>query len=274
MQRDNLGVQVTRIGNQVNDLLPNPVVGRRGEEKKIIDWNGADQRAQMMTLCVYSFINATTNPAIFVGPLVGRCEFGSGGGTSEFEFDIPTSKRILNSNNGAVPPPPGDVPLLKGDGVILSVPASRVGIYARNDANAGLNILEAVNTTIGTFPQSQAHVGAFSAYSVKDSRIFRTLVWAREAAGELAPGASRTVAVPAYARRVIFPRFPMSSTIEVSITDLWGGFHGVYTIPAQDVGNATNPIFLDLTPYDFLITITNTSAAPIVTGLCRFELAL
>lgn len=266
-----LDTEKTRIGNQINILMPSRTAGRRGDEQKIIDVNGHDSKSQLMTVCVYSgLIDKESGGLPVVGPIIGRIDYGSGGGSFGFEFDIPTPAALLND---------GDTDKTVFGALHISVPASRVAVFARNDANAGMNIVEEVvgPPVIGRFPDRSAGVGAFIGYSIKDSRIYRTLIWAVpdkaaapvDLAGELAAGATRTIPIPACSRRVTFPRTPLAMTLDVAIASSYSGAsHGIYAIAAGSQG------LIELTPFDSFLTVTNTGASPITTGAARFELEI
>jgi hypothetical protein len=174
-------------------------------------------------------------------PLVGRVEWGVGGGFQAIEVDIP-GPRVpgLQFPFGS----PANFPIDDlGNGVQVLVTGSAVRAYARNDSNIGLG----VNATLpvqGTGPGFIAKVIAFvsPAYGRGGPPVKRTIYLCRGAGGvaggALPAGGSAVVTnVPLFARRVWIHRFPIATTpLNVQLRDTQSVTVGEVNLPVNSIG--------------------------------------
>lgn len=218
-RRDELGS--TKI------VAPSQSIGR-GQYQKMIDVDAPDACAVPILVSIRSeysieqpVVLSGTGPAPSSGneqigsPLVGRVEWGVGGGFNAIEFDVP-SPRIPSNNKPIGFPESWPTPDI-GNGIQLVVTGSAVRVYVRNDSNIGVSLDPTVSVNPGPAPHvpSPAKVISFigpgGVGATGASRLTRT-IFAVTGGVNLGPGQATTITVPMFAKRVRFPRTPIGTT--------------------------------------------------------------
>lgn len=251
---------------------PNATFGLRGEEVKLIDISVDDKGAVPVMISLRAEYSITAAGVWTVGePLVGRLQWGVGGGQNQVEFDIPSGRlpdRIApNATSGFGNATINQAPTRNtGRGVQIRLGGtSHVSLYARNDGSmVPLNAAAPpylVGDTIGN--NAPAKILAFVAPGSDsaaggNTRLERSIVAVGSNGGTpLAPGATVHVTLPPFAKSVRFERLPAGSPILVTMFTNNAVATRDVNIPVNDEG----PIDLSATT-DFII-ITNQSAANI-----------
>lgn len=213
---------------------------------------------------VYVSLNAsgTLSNGTPIGPLTGRCEFGSGHAIHEIEFDVPV--------NGV---PPGNAfasQVLQGGGTTLAVPATAVNCKVRNDGALIPPIGDAPLGIFGNFVQPA--VSASMGVGNRPSSLLTRTIWAVNATvgNGLANNANVVVPIPPYAKRVYIGRSGPAAAAPAITLNLNGVNYseGGYAVaagvqsPEFPVGNES------------FLTVINSSGAEILGLSCVFFLGL
>jgi hypothetical protein len=174
-------------------------------------------------------------------PLVGRVEWGVGGGFQAIEIDIPGPRvPSLQFPTGS----PQNFPIDDlGNGVQILVTGSAVRAYARNDANIGLGVNPAIAAGSGGGEDDKAKIICFvsPAYGRGGPPVKRSVYLARgaggAAGGALGPGLAVVSNVPMFARRVWVHRFPIATTpMNIQLRDTQSVTIGEVNLSANEIG--------------------------------------
>jgi len=242
-----------------------------GDPVRILNIEGSDADSETVLITLQNetvFLNQTAMPV--PGPVVGIVEFGTGSGFARIEFDIPSPV------GGPAPNQPSGgtsdifVPQ-KNNVVTLCLPASSIRVFARNDAQIGM--LNAFNTTTvnvnNASRNTPAMIRCHAAYG-KSNMVRERVTRQYYIAGTAGPSLGVTsiiIGLPAFAKRVSFPRVPVSQTIDVSFGSYYdSGGVGPFTIPADDF------TFYDIPPHTSTISIANPGPAALTQLSALFEL--
>jgi len=199
-----------------------------------------------------------TGEVLIGGPLVGRVQWGVGGGYNVIEFDIPTGRIDTMLEPGT----PEQRPVFDiGNGVQLYINASHVSVYVRNDGNlspvnAPDNVPDRIGSPVG------AKIIAFVAPGASRGGppIQRTIYAVGGVAPgvPLLPGATVAITIPMFARRVRFARTPIATTpINIRIRTAVAVFIRQFDIPI----NSEGPI--EIKGDEVIMEITNNGAVNI-----------
>lgn len=239
---------------------------------------------------------------ILEGPLVGIVEFGAGAGISTFEFDIPAPRSfpglIDQFAGGVAGRNLTDLSVARRvGGVMLTLPASSMRIFIRNDANApfliNINNISQNPPSAGNSPISinalnkqPALVRVHATYGRRPFQAYLTrsypvcLAQTTNGAGPTTgffAQTSMTISIPPYARRVFFPRYPLSDTslqvqftqAQITATAASMMFTQNFVVPAGSIGG------LDIQPFDTHIRFTNPLGGTTIENMfVVFELAI
>lgn len=233
------------------------------------------------------------------GPLIGIVEFGAGAGIATFEFDIPspvlTPGFIETFNSGFPGTGQAFDDLLIGrrvNGTLLSLPASSLRVFVRNDANAPYIIQGGQGSnrpaiSLNTF-KDPGKIRVHATYGRRPfpMKLTRTIpiCFSRGFDGgggptgpfAVSPGLNFVrITIPPYAASVRFPREPLQSTTlsvhfsQSSLRSVATVYHrGNYIIAPGDEG----PI--DIDPLDTFIEISNVGTTDIDNLSLVFELRI
>ncbi len=290
------GVASGNVGN-VFQISPAEATGALlnsyGRPVRVLEIAGSDDLGGM--LCVSLQQESDINAGFILGgtqfpegPLVGSVEWGAGAGLDTLEFDIPapvTAPGIVVGPGAS--PGAGTATALpvarRTNGAFLTLPASSMRVFVRNDARAPY-LIDPTNPTFGLNLNNTnpATIRAHATYGRRTTqcRLTRSYPICARSSGAitagLLPGQSLRIGIPPYARFVSFPRLPLVTgaapplTIEfVSFQIGQGGnvlFRGNYTIQAGEDGR------LEVFPYDTVMDITNPGPATVADMAVVFEL--
>jgi hypothetical protein len=226
------------------------------------------------------------------GPLVGTVEFGAGSGLSTFEFDITTPVIFPGLIRFFGPGFDQSADLQESrrtNGVLLTLPASSMRVYVRNDANAPFMInLPDTPKSFNTF-KDPAKVRVHATYGRRTTQAKLTrsypicLAQTNNGAGptiSFAANQHLVFGLPTYASKVWFPRQPLNTTtLSVSfiqtnlnnINGLAGGpfVRGPFIVAAGSTGG------IDIEPYDSFLDISVPAGGTSIDNmLVRFDLAI
>jgi hypothetical protein len=291
------------VGNVFN-ILPSNIVDSAspesfGQPVRVLEIAGEDALGEMICVSIQqeSLINIGNSSNLIVeGPLVGIVEFGAGAGLSNFEFDIPAPvifpgkvQQDANSKDLFIS--------RKNNGVLLTLPASSMRVFVRNDGSAPYLIdLSTSPTSINRFyviaagphtPNLNPQPAIVRVHATYGRRPFQSSLTRSYPichsdnggpTGGFTPGTVMFIGIPAYAKRVLFPRSPLTTTTLQVVTfqgQITGGgattnaSTGNFTIPAGSLG----PV--ELSPLDTFIRITNPANAPNIMDMSVvFELGI
>ena len=255
------------------EIRPKPtgVVGldKFGEIVRILNIEGEDADSSSIILTIQNeavFLAPTLTPV--PGPVIGIVEYGTGSGYARVEFDIPSAV------GGPAPNISGDPQIFtpqKNNVVSLVLPASSIRVFARNDAQTGY-LVDFNGTTINgnavsrnTAAQVRVHAAYGHANMVRES-VYRQY-WIAGPGAPLAAGASISMGIPAYAKRVYFPRtFVQTGTFDLQIDTYYdGAFTSLIPVPAGDLS------FFQIPPHARGLRIIN-GATPFTALSAVFEL--
>lgn len=286
--------------------------GAYGIPIRILEIVGDDALGEMICVSIQQERILDDAESVFVGndtvegPLVGMVEFGAGSGLSAFEFDIPTpivspgfiNVRNANSQDATTNWDDKLFPFRRLNGVLLSLPASSMRVFVRNDANAPYLIqgggtagpppvfssLPAVS--LNTFKRA-AKVRVHATYGRRPypHTLTRTIpiCFSEIFSGNQGPTApfealqdnAITIMIPPYAHKVYFPRFPVqASSLSVNFfqsplrSATGSAFRGNITVPVGDEGP------LDIYPLDSFIQVRNMGPNTIENFSLVFELKI
>lgn len=258
------GLKPTELGSRkslpavISDSAGNP----RALEVKAIEISFSDQMAR--NLCVTLTNNAIRNPGGFnvnTGPIIGIVEWGVGGAYNRIEFNLPPAY-TWRQNGGIGSPVQGE------NGVTLSIACSSLRVMARNDARQ-----PPVNDPTAVIG-SDSFAGDYSAFVAQGSAykpcgpLQRAIVAVSANGAALAAAGSVAIGIPRFAKRVRFPRRPLTSTLDVMVGgDIVGS---AYT---ESIGAGTQGQ-IELNPLANTLTISNTSAGNITVLTAVFDLEI
>ncbi len=241
-----------------------------GQPVRLINIEGedADSETIEITLQQEVVVLRPTNVPV-PGPVIGIVEFGTGSGFAKIEFDIPSPVGAPASNLETGPLSDDRIFIpQKSNAVTLILPASSIRVFARNDALTGF-LLDFNGTTLGTAvsrripAQVRVHVAYGKANMIRE-RVYRQLFIAGGSGGAITmpaggAGSSITIGLPAYAKRVAFPRAPIDQTVQVRFLDYYSTLSagtGTIDIPPD------NYDFIDIPPHTAAIFIANPGTNP------------
>lgn len=238
------------IGNQVVIKTP-PVTAPPStippqNPDRILNLNAASKGGQMMT--VFLGAEAPANAPIGIPPspfLTGIIEFGNGSRFTSFEMDIPLGPLQFASAINSTPVAP------KNGGILISVPAGTLRIYARSDASyvtpnvfgelppdgLGNTPPDRITAPVGGPPLSASDVlvTAFAGYFTRTAVHSPTKTLWLGKAPALGAGLSmigQAYAIPAFARTISILRDPLTVAIAFLLQDTVGNILDNITIPA------------------------------------------
>lgn len=202
------------------------------------------------------------------GPLVGRLEWGVGGGHNIIEFDIPTARftNFLRPLGFPDSQPVDDI----GNGTQLYINASHVSLYARHDGNISTVNSPGTNRVNGGTTPAKIITFISPGASRGGSPLQRTI----HAAGGLGPnvplaaGANVIITIPTFARRAWFQRIPSDTTpLLVRVLNNVDGTMYEARIPI----NSEGPMILRGDPMS--LNITNQGAVALTELQVLFEVS-
>lgn len=282
---------------------------------RVLDIAGDDALGEMICVSIQQerIVDDAKSAASFAGndvvegPLVGIVEYGAGSGLGTFEFDIPApnfTPGFVSQVNAGNTDPPDNNPLndsllvaRRVNGVFLTLPASSMRVLIRNDANAPYLLRGTTTGADQTTPVSlnefknPAKVRVHATYGRRpfQAALTRTIPICFAVGNEGLTGPTQSFApdpftntpafirfnIPAFAKRVRFPRLTIGSTVlqvSFSQSQLKGSFvisnYGTHTIPMGSEGP------LEISPYDTFIEISNPGPNPVYSLSAVFELGV
>lgn len=214
-----------------------------GEAVRLLDLNCDGQYGEGVTVTMGLFINDnelthnSPNSALnaIASPITGIIEWGNGASTSYIEFDLPQPNRLLCDPFAWFTDdyPRSLITTPRQSGVTVSLAASSIRVYARNDAN--LVYTAATSLTIGTSyndttidPTAFAFLGYGNSSGMVNGLLRKTVyLTSGGVAGSLGSAAltvnaaanflsGATCGIPPFAKRVWFPR-------QGGTNDFWSG---------------------------------------------------
>ena len=241
----------------------NPVETAR--EVKAIEIAFPDAMAREMTICVTDESvrreiggNLQNTNA---GPVVGIVEWGTGGHFSRIEFNVPPA--FLWKQNGGI-----GAPVQGQNGVNLTVHGSSFRVLGRNDAR--LPPVNDADANIGN--DRDAVFGAFISQNViakPCSPLQRAIIVVSGNGNSLAPAGGVSFGIPRYAKRVRFPRRPLTEPINVTLnSEVSPGSFYTTAIGAGSEGQ------IEIAPIFNTVTVQNNGAANISALTAVFDLEL
>jgi hypothetical protein len=272
-----------------------------GQPSRILEVVGDDALGEMICVSIqHETILDTQRSATVVtgvtdrveGPLTGIVEFGAGSGLSKFEFDITTPVIFPGLIRFFGPGFDQFADLQEStrtNGVLLTLPASSMRVFVRNDANAPFLInLPITPVSFNTFKEpAKVRVHATYGRRTTQAKLTRTypicLAQTNNGAGPtvgLAADNHIVFGLPTYASKVYFPRQPLNTTtlsvrfIQTNLNTFNGVAGGPFTrgpfiVAAGSIGG------IDIEPYDSLIEISvPTGGTSVDNMLVRFDLAI
>lgn len=264
------------------DIAPSQITGQVGKNERTLDIRGAEKMSDTYRIGIQiEAVDIFGNPPTFFpnGPIIATVTWGAAGGRQQIEFDVPapTGDYVTGNVNDQF-----KQYQLKSNGATLALFGSAFFVDLRNDANAATLVAIAndpdnisVDDTIGGGEASAlepvrsfTHVGHGSAAG---NAILRRSIRITRAGGIVfGPGGQDTVEcpVPAFARRVRFPRNPDSVELEVTVETISNSFY-TFTIPAS-----SNNEFIDLPASAWRLFIQNLTVTDIIAAEAQFELVI
>lgn len=270
------------------------VRGEVGAEQRLINWRGEATKAETVSVSFASYVSG--RPEVIVGATnaqpagVGYIEFASGGGIqSRIEFDLPMPRHRGGPNlagaGASLMPNREQIPNV----LVVTVSAASVVAGARLDT--ALRLIHDPNVSIGPLntqnvlsppalpaaadPNADltvslrvsAWLSRFPSGGVQGVKLRRTGFITHFPAAAFAVAAAATVLIPQMARRVRFPRRPVTESLSVTMTGA-ATASGPFTVPANSVGP------LDIQNDASSMVVTNTGANPITELAAEFELEI
>ena len=242
-----------------------------GQLVRVLEVRGDDSLGEMICVSIQQettvFVADSSAPRYdSEGPLVGRVEFGAGSGLSTFEFDIPAPRTFPGIPNVFQIAGSGTLNLAvapRNNGVLLTLPASSLRVFVRNDANAPyiINASGGPSVPLNGFNKAPGKIRVHATYGRRttQAKLTRTYPVCHNSDG----GTTNTfdqqsqidMAIPTYARVVTFPRFPLdtsslivnffaSNIIGPGSADLF--FAGPYAVPTASIGSIEIPTWASL----------------------------
>jgi len=251
-----------------------------GNIVKLLDLSGDGRVGRTIVVTMGAMISAAEADQLFnpgsgstvrtTGPLTGIVEFGNGAVIAVAEFDIPPPSRLPTALSAF----PGAFKSSAFSGVSLTLPASALRVYARNDNNLACLFTTPVPGIIGSNnngdidPTVFAHVNYGETFGA--NKHLRKTVWfvnggSTDAFGV---GAVTQAGIPPFAKSVWFPRDPLEgSTLTIQFLYGFNGRSATYTIPVGSVGP------LEIPPHTQLVSVAQATGS--ITSLAAvFDLAI
>jgi hypothetical protein len=249
-----------------------PTIVPQTNPARIIELSAGSAAGQTTSIIMTaSRIAGPDNPfSGFPGPITGVIEFGNGGRFTKVEFDVPTGPYV-----GTIPPGGISNAVEPQDGgVIITVPTGVLRVYARYDDQLLAPCLNhtppvpwAVDRGVtvvgpGGQPSEPVLVKAMVGYFSKSrSKVYKT-VYCYIGANGVAPVAiAASYCLPAHAKTVKVLRFPLSSVIDVGLSD------GVRTIDTFSTpANASAPE-VDVIGHETVVSLISHGGGDTITFL-------
>lgn len=216
----NLG-RLVDVPPRIGGLIP--LSSGIGEDIRILELRGDSKLAEFVTISFNYLPEAPSNVASGVsaefGPCVGIVEFGNGSGFNRVEVDIQQGNALSSVLPASSTYANGFI--LSPGGTCVSVPASSIRVYARNEG--GYQPL-GDGDQIGAqrnIPKIMAH----AAYGQKPAAELNTRsVWMTGRTAQAA-GFTNTIGVPAFARSFTINRVNVgTSALSIYILDQYGDY--------------------------------------------------
>lgn len=254
---------------------PDGVLGlnKFGDPVRILNIEGSDADSETILITLQNeavFLNQSGIPV--PGPVTGIVEFGTGSGYAKVEFDIPSPVGGPSSNE---PVPPGQSTIFipqKNNVVTLCLPASSIRVFARNDSQIG--VLNSFDTTTindsavsrNTPAMIRVHAAYGKANMVRE-KVVRTYFLVGTSGSPFGVGANLFVGLPAFAKRVSFPRISVQQPLEITFSSYYqSSAVGIVTVPANDYS------YYDIPPHARTLQISNPGPTVISQLAAVFEL--
>lgn len=242
-----------------------------GQPVVLLRLDGETPSTQMVTLAFMAspvILDSAPQLPRAGGPLLGIVEWSGGGGGGQIEFDVP-----CNRAGGTLAGGPFTLGVTPGGGAMVSVPASHVKAYARNDAGLIIGTVNGASPLGNTalIPQ----VSAFCGYGPKTGKLTRTVwVWHQNAGFGVPALTVGFINVPPFARSFTLLRNQTVAAdfIDVTLmgTDQIVGQHILETVPV--VGTAPSPV-IQVGPTNIIRLIARGGNAGTIENCCVvFEL--
>ncbi len=236
----------TELGS-TKTVVANANIGERGPEQKMIDISVDDAGSCPV---IVSF-RVEYGAAVGIGgPLVGIVQYGTGGGETQVEFDIPSGR-----HPGQMAPqgqPPRYQPMTNtGSGLNVYLgAASHVSVYVRNDgfiasiqnviARANLVPSQTPNDYVGSPSPAKVIVHVQPAEGSGHPKVERS-IWAcggvlAQPESVLPPGMAVWVTVPPFSKSVRVQRTPSGSPIQLNFHNNFGFNYRTINLGPNDEG--------------------------------------
>ena len=242
---------------------------------RILEVTAPDSKSTVATIAM-SVTRSNPNLAAPFPPIVGIVEFGAGGAFNRIEFNIPPAIRQGDNGRIALPTPVSQTP----NGIALSVSGSSFRVFARNEARAqSLIITNSGPITDIDGDVIQTNVSAQISFLPigTNSPLKRSLVGVPgpgTGGGPFLVGDAFFCAIPAYAKKVRFPRSPLStSSLSISAFGTTGTF-GPFVVPAGSLSTAAEFDGIPINPDWNTISVLNTSAGDITAVNVEFDVGM
>jgi len=276
------------VGN-VFEVRPSDVAGGTlqafGTPVRVLDVRGPDRMGGTIDVSLQqeTILDVGNSPpdeskVPIEGPLVGIVEFAAGAGLASFEFDIPSPVsfpgKVVVADFDAGFSYLRDLPRsLRNNGILLQLPAASLRVYVRNDARVPYIIgADAAGTPVAINPlglTQPAKVRVHATYGQRPVQssltrsypicFFTHVLNDPDSTMPVGPHSLIRIGIPAYAKRVFFPRTPRDTTalsVSIQMNQLNQASRDPYLIPAYSDG----PI--ELQPFDTLLSISTPDANP------------
>jgi len=262
----------TELGS-TKTVIANANIGERGAEQKMIDISVEDAGACPV---IVSFRVEYVEGAVG-GPIVGIIQYGTGGGETQVEFDIPSAR--LPGQIAPITMPPRYQPMTNaGSGLnVFLGGASHVSVYARNDGNVaslqntlGRGVLGLTpNDYIGSTTPAKIIAHIQPAMGSGHPRLERSIWVAGGILGQpesnITPGNGVLTTVPPFAKNVRVQRVPSGGPVQLRFNNNFGfNYRSIYLGP-----NDEGPVEFDSATDS--ITFINTGAANITMMQAVFD---
>lgn len=196
-----------------------------------------------------------TGAANIGSPLVAVLQWGVGGGQNQVEFDVPPPKVVGLLTPTTVPP---SQPVTNiGNGVQLSVGASHVSLYLRNDANLSPLITPGVGI-IGNSLTPAKVIAFVSPGAMNDGTRVERTIFIAEGISPFPVAGVVTLTVPPFARTIRIQRAPTGTPIGLVFQNNVGNPYRNVDLGANDEG----PISIDPVCQNIVVTNTGAVALP------------
>lgn len=262
---------------------------------RLLDINSEGRSGQVVTLTMGSLINdgeVAPGLAAISGPVTGIVEWGNGAASNRVEFDLPQPSRLLcdpfspfttNYSKDLVTTP-------RQSGLTLTLTASSIRVFARNDANLPYTMQPSVvvcsdSNDLLIDPTVFAFVGYGGGSGVLNALLRKSIYLTPTAT--LAGVTSFVCSIPPFAKRVWFPRVGDSVSgdfwtdvdaappivvrfvANLSVSSAGAYTLGVYPVPTKDEG------VLQVPPGASYLVVTLAASTAIPHDLLAiFELAI